>query len=121
MDILEANDYTEASWKALQDKLEAANTVLETADATQAAVTEAVGSLPENAAAALKPCGDKKALEDAIADAQALEAYKEAYTTATWGDLETALQAAKAELAKRLEDYAPAATAQLYTVDLGEI
>lgn len=117
MDILEANDYTEASWKALQDKLEAANTVLETADATQAAVTEAVGSLPENAAAALKPCGDKKALEDAIADAQALEAYKEAYTTATWGDLETALQAAKAELAKRLEDYAPAAAALQEKID----
>lgn len=111
MDALEANDYTETSWKALQDKLEAATLVLETANATQAAITEAVGTLPENAAAALKLCGDKKVLEDAIADAQALEAYKEAYTDATWGDLETALQAAKAEHAKRLEDYAPAAAA----------
>lgn len=109
MEELSENDYTTASWEALQDKLDAANEVLETADATKAAVDAAIDSLPETAESALKECGDKEPLENAIADAEALKKYQEAYTEATWNELLTALQTAEAELAKRLEDYAPAA------------
>lgn len=108
---LEEEDYTSASWDGLQDKLDAANTVLETDDATQAQVTAAIETLPESAEAELKRCGNKKVLEDAIADAQALEAYKDAYTDDSWAALTAALQTANEELGKRLEDYAPAAAA----------
>ncbi len=109
MEDLNEHDYTTESWEALQSKLDAANEVLETADATKEAVDAAVESLPETAVSALKACGDKEPLENAIAVAETLEKYQEAYTETTWNDLVTALQTAKAELAKRLEDYAPAA------------
>ena len=109
MEDLNEHDYTSESWEALQSKLDAANEVLETADATKEAVDAAVESLPETAVSALKACGDKEPLQNAIAVAEALEKYQEAYTETTWNDLVTALQTAKAELAKRLEDYAPAA------------
>lgn len=109
MEELTESDYSTASWKALQDKIEAANEVLGTADATKTAVDAAIATLPETAASALKVCGSKEPLENAIAAAEALEKYQTAYTEASWEKLTAALQTAKAELAKRLEDYAPAA------------
>lgn len=109
MEDLTENDYSAASWEALQSKLEAANEVLGTADATKAAVDAAIATLPETAASVLKMCGSKEPLENAIAAAEALEKYQTAYTEASWEELTTALQTAEAELAKRLEDYAPAA------------
>ena len=109
MEDLDKDNYTTASLEALQDKLDAANEVLETADATKDAVSAAVGSLPQTAVSVLKECGDKEPLEKAIADADALAKYQEAYTETTWNELTTALQTAEAELAKKLEDYAPAA------------
>ena len=42
---MEQGDYTDESWQALQDALDAANAVLEKADATQAEVDEAYSVL----------------------------------------------------------------------------
>ena len=51
---MEQGDYTDESWQALQDALDAANAVLEKADATQAEVDEAYSVLK---AAADGPAG----------------------------------------------------------------
>ena len=109
MQDLDANLYSEASWTALEKKLDDAAAVLAKEDATKAEVDAAAESLPAKAADGLKACGDKDVLNKAIAEAEALEAYKDAYTN--WATLEAAVATAKAELAKRLEDYAPAAAA----------
>ena len=109
MQDLDANLYSEASWTALEKKIDDAAAVLAKENATKAEVDGAAESLPAKAADGLKTCGDKDVLNKAIAEAEALEAYKDAYTN--WATLEAAVATAKAELAKRLEDYAPAATA----------
>ncbi len=115
------NDYSQASWDGLQEKLAAAKKVLGTSDATAAAVSEVTNALPQTAASALKACGNKKPLENAIADAETLGTYKDAYTEASWAALEKALQTAKEELAKRLEDYASAAAALTKAAEALEI
>lgn len=104
---LDENDYTETSWNALQDKVTAANTVLTRPDATQGEVESAIESLPDDTSM-LVACGDTEALDEAIKKADALKAYSEAYTEATWEVFEAALEKAKEERAKRIEDYSEA-------------
>ena len=102
-EALDEEAYTSGTWAALEEALEAAKAVAEDADALQDAVDEAADALRE-ALDALVERGDKTALNELIAEAEALE--EEAYTSGTWAALEEALEAAKAvaEDADALQD-----------------
>lgn len=112
---LDENLYTTASWKAFEAKLEAAKEVLAKEDASKSEVDGELAKLPAKATDDLKTCGSKKPLEDAIAEVEALAAYKDAYTN--WSTVEEALEAAKAELDKRLESYEDAADALMNAIN----
>ncbi len=101
--------YTTASCEAFKKKMKDAKAVLAKEDASKDEVDGEIAKLPAKAVDDLKTCGSKKPLEDAIADAEALATYKDAY--ANWETVEAALVTAKAELDKRLESYADAAEA----------
>lgn len=102
---MEQGDYTDESWQALQDALDAANAVLEKADATQAEVDEAYSVL-KAAADGLQevqtPGGDD---EDIVVKQQLQNLYDTvkdlsaaAYTTESWQAFQTARDAAQAVL-----------------------
>ena len=102
---MEQGDYTDESWQALQDALDAANAVLEKADATQAEVDEAYSAL-KAAADGLQevqtPGGDD---EDIVVKQQLQNLYDTvkdlsaaAYTTESWQAFQTARDAAQAVL-----------------------
>ncbi len=112
---LDENLYTSASCKAFEDKLAAAKAILEKENATKSEVDDQMSKLPASAVDGLTVCGSKKVLEDAIAEAEDLAVYKEAYTN--WATVEAALVTAKAELDKRLESYEEAAAALNNVVD----
>lgn len=111
LEDLDENDYTEESWDALQALVTAAEDVLadEGEDAvTQNDVGEAAGNLPDDLSD-LVECGDRDDLDAAIEAAEALVPYEEAYDETTWQTFTAALQNAKEEQAKRVEDYSEAA------------
>ena len=93
VETLDEKAYTSASWKTLSDALTAAKTVDADANATQAAVDDAVKAL--NAAKkALVACADKDALNKLITEVEALD--EKAFTTESWKNIPAALEAAKA-------------------------
>ena len=93
VETLDEKAYTSASWKTLSDALTAAKTVDADANATQAAVDDAVKAL--NAAKdALVSRANKDELNALIAEVEALD--EKAYTAETWKNIPEALAAAKA-------------------------
>ena len=95
-EALNAEDYTIGTWATFETALEAAREVAADADAVQAQIDEAKAAL-ETAMDNLIRRGDKDALSDLIAEAEALN--EADYTTGTWNTLETALEAAKTVIA----------------------
>ncbi|MBN2981016.1 S-layer homology domain-containing protein [Cohnella algarum] len=97
---LQAEGYTQESWQALQDAMEAAQTVLNNEDATQAEVDAALEALTA-AREALEevvqtPVVDKSALQ---AEADRADDLNEAeYTTASWTNYQAKLTEAQAVL-----------------------
>ncbi len=98
-EALNGEDYTEETWAALTEALEAAKGVLADAavlqpavDAAQTALQEALDALRERL-----PDTDKTALDALVKKAEALNA--EDYTEETWAALTEALEAAKGVLA----------------------
>ncbi len=85
--------YTSTSWKALTEKLAAAKTVAADLDSAESAITTAAKDL-QAAIDGLEKRGDKKALQAAINEANTLD--EAAYTTASFADVKTALEAAVA-------------------------
>ena len=85
--------YTSTSWKVLTEKLAAAEAVAGNLDSEESAITAAAKGL-QAAIDGLEKLGDKKALQTAINEANALD--ETAYTTATFADVKTALAAAVA-------------------------
>ena len=83
--------YTSTSWKVLTEKLAAAKAVAADLDSAESAITAAVKDL-QAAIDGLEKLGDKKALQAAINEANALD--EAAYTTASFADVKTALAAA---------------------------
>ena len=93
---LTEEDYTPATWTALEEALEAAKVVLADLNASQEEVDSAATAL-RAALNGLNSLADKEALEAACQMARAL--VKTAYTDVTWKNLESALEAAEAVLA----------------------
>ncbi|MCD8208400.1 MAG: FIVAR domain-containing protein, partial [Bacteroidales bacterium] len=93
MERLNPDDYTPASWEALEEALANAEAVLDKEGAYQAQIDAALEEL-ENAFGGLTEPADKTALEEAIADAETLDA--DDYTAASWAVLKEALEAAEA-------------------------
>ena len=93
-------NYTEASWNALQEAITAAEAVRDNADATQDAVDAQVTALVEaiNALEEKEPEKpeevNKDELKKAIDDAKAIK--NENYTEASWNALQAAIAAAEA-------------------------
>ena len=85
--------YTSTSWKVLTEKLAAAKTVAADLDSAESAITAATKDL-QAAIDGLEKLGDKKALQAAINEANALD--ESVYTTASFADVKTALAAAVA-------------------------
>lgn len=85
--------YTSTSWKVLTEKLAAAKAVAADLDSAESAITAAAKDL-QAAIDGLEKLGDKKALQAAINEANALD--EAAYTTASFADVKTALAAATA-------------------------
>lgn len=83
--------YTSTSWKVLTEKLAAAKTVAADLDSAESEITAVAKGL-QAAIDGLEKLGDKKALQTAINEANALD--KAAYTTASFADVKTALAAA---------------------------
>jgi Uncharacterized protein conserved in bacteria len=99
-EIIDKEQYTESSVKALEEALAAAKAMQANADAMQAEVDEAAKAL-NDAIAALEekpvpPEADKSALEKAIEDAEALDT--EAYTAESVEALAAAIEAAREAL-----------------------
>ncbi len=95
---LKEEDYTEDSWKALQDAVKRGEEILAKEDAAQAdADAAAEGIKNAKAALAAKSVTDYSALEKEVNDAQALKA--EDYTEDSWKKMQEALSSAKALLA----------------------
>ncbi len=89
--------YTPDSWEALQNALDAAKAVSADANVTQDEVNDATVDLVNALAGlALKEQTDKTILNAMIAAAEALDAYKDYYTPASWEALQNAVNAAKA-------------------------
>ena len=85
--------YTSTSWKGLTEKLAAAKTVAADLDSAESEITAVAKGL-QAAIDGLEKLGDKKALQAAINEANALD--KAAYTTASFTAVKTALAAAVA-------------------------
>lgn len=83
--------YTSTSWKVLTEKLAAAKTVAADLDSAESEITAVAKGL-QAAIDGLEKLGDKKALQAAINEANALD--EAAYTTASFTDVKTALAAA---------------------------
>ena len=83
--------YTSTSWKILTEKLAAAKAVAGNLDSEESAITAATKDL-QAAIKGLEKLGDKKALQTAINEANALN--EAAYTTASFTAVKTALAAA---------------------------
>ncbi len=80
-EALNEDEYTSATWAALEEVLEKAGEVYEDPDALQPEVDDAVKAI-RDAIAALVKRADKTALKEAIAKAEALNGSD--YTSATW-------------------------------------
>ncbi|GIN73372.1 hypothetical protein J14TS2_38470 [Bacillus sp. J14TS2] len=98
---LEAADYTTESWEEFTSALEAATSVLDNEEATQAEVDEALAAL-EAAHKALDPVeepsdpADKAALQEKVDEVKDIEAAD--YTTESWEEFASALEAATSVL-----------------------
>lgn len=90
METLNESDYSEASWKALEDALAAAKTASSTDGLTQKEVDDATLTLID---ALANLSGDKTALGEAIDRAESL--VQSDYSTASWNAMQSALNAAK--------------------------
>ncbi|MFA1821833.1 M14 family zinc carboxypeptidase [Virgibacillus oceani] len=101
---LNASDYTEESWLAVREALEAAEIVLADETVTQEEVNHALADLTEGLEGLLKAgeeVVDKSALQDKVGEANGLNAKD--YTTDSWSSLTEALEAAQ----NILEDESP--------------
>ena len=92
---LKESDYTAESWASLKTEVEEGEELLAKTNATKAAVTEQVKHLTE-AVNALVKVADKTALTNKVAEAKKIT--KDAYTTATWNALQTAIKDAESVL-----------------------
>ncbi len=92
---LNESDYTAASWASLQTEVEEGEELLSKTNATKAAVTEQIKHLTE-AVNALVKVANKTALTNKVAEAKKIT--KDAYTTATWNALQTAIKDAESVL-----------------------
>ena len=92
-EALNGEDYTPATWAAVEEALDNAKAAAANENATQAEIDAALAAL-NAAVAALVTKADKTALNAAIASAEALNG--EDYTSATWAAVEEALDNAKA-------------------------
>ncbi len=115
------DNYTPASWEALQNALAAAKAVSADDSATQDDVDSATFALV-NAIAnlGLEPQPDKvdkTILNAEISAAEALEAYKDYYTPTSWNALQDALAAAKAVSADANATQADVDSASVALVD----
>ncbi len=99
-EALDWEDYTDASWKVLQDALTKAKEVDGDINASQAETDAAQAEL-EDAMASLVEAADKTALENAISTAEGLAQDKDCYTTDSWDAVETALAPAQEVYADR--------------------
>ena len=96
---LKEEDYTEESWKALEEAKEAAEAVLADPTATQSEIDAAAEALEEAIAALeeyVEPV-DKSELEEAIEKAEKLK--KADYTKKTWDAMQAALKIAEQVMA----------------------
>ncbi len=92
---LKESDYTAESWASLKTEVEEGEELLSKTNATKAAVTEQIKHLTE-AVSALVKVADKTALTNKVAEAKKFT--KDAYTTATWNALQTAIKDAESVL-----------------------
>ncbi len=97
MEGLNPEDYTPASWEALEEALANAKEVLNQEGAYQAQIDAALNEL-ESAFKGLTEPADKNDLEAEIAKAEALDADKDSYTADSWAALQTALANAETVL-----------------------
>ncbi len=93
MKSLDKDDYTDASWKALEDALASAETVADNASASQTDVDAAQAAL-QSAQSGLVKKGDKTELNKAIESAKGLK--ESDYTAESWKAFQQALNAAEA-------------------------
>ena len=94
---LKEEDYTEESWKALEEAKEAAEAVLEDPTATQSEIDEAAEALEEAIAALEEKPVDKSELEKAIENANSK--VKKDYTKKSWDAMQAALKVAEKVMA----------------------
>ena len=94
---LKEEDYTEESWKALEEAKEAAEAVLEDPTATQSEIDEAAEALEEAIAALEEKPVDKSELEKAIKTAESK--VKKDYTKKSWDAMQAALKVAEKVMA----------------------
>ena len=94
---LKEEDYTEESWKALEEAKEAAEAVLEDPTATQSEIDEAAEALEEAIAALEEKPVDKSELEKAIKTANSK--VKKDYTKKSWDAMQAALKVAEKVMA----------------------
>ncbi len=92
LDTLDKDDYTQASWSALEDALASAQAVLDNAESTESDYYSALKTL-QSAMNELNGIADKGALNTLVAEAAALD--KADYTTDTWTPFAEALDNAK--------------------------
>ena len=118
VEALNEEDYTPATWAGLAEKLAAAKTVAGNADAVQSEIDAAKEALAA-ARDALLARADKTALNERIAEAEALD--ENGYTEESWAKLAEALAAAKtvAEDANAAQDAVDAAAAALADAKAG--
>ena len=90
---LKEEDYTEETWKALEEAREAAEAVLEDPTATQSEIDAAAEALEEAIAALEEKPVDKSQLEKAIKDAESKT--KKDYTKKSWDAMQAALKVAE--------------------------
>lgn len=88
---LKESDYTATSWAALKEALNAAEAVLNSMDADQKQVDDALSVL-NGKMSALVQAGDKTALQEKVNEGKALKS--SAYTATSWSAFKEALDAA---------------------------
>ena len=95
-EALTEQDYTEESWKALEEAKAAAESVLADPTATQSQVDQAAEALEEAMAALEQMVVDKTELEKAITKAKSLK--KSDYNKQSWDAMQAALKVAEAAM-----------------------